>query len=99
MSNPGLTRPDDCSIRAAVEQAGFAEGTRGVPGIDGCPPADDDLPMPGRDRRVPYYRLRQVRNAALAGIPHGYGYPIRQLATGSAWLVADNPRQQTEAGR
>ena len=56
MFDPGFTRPDVCSIRAAAAQAEFAEAARGVLGADGCPPADDDLPLPGRDRRVPYRR-------------------------------------------
>ncbi len=84
MSDPGPSRPDVCSIRAAAGQAEFAEAARGVLGADGCPPADGDHPLLGRDRRVPYRRLRQVVNAALASIPHGFGYPIRQLGTGGA---------------
>ena len=99
MYDPGLSRPDVCSIHAAAEQAEFAEAARGVLGADGCLPTDDDLPLPGRDRRVPYHRLRQVLNAALASIPHRFGYPIRQLGTGGAWLVAGNRGQGTGAGR
>ena len=99
MYNPGLSRSDVCSIRAAAEQAKFAEAARGVLGADGCLPADDELPLPGRDRRVPFHCLRQVPNAALAGIPHRFRYPIRQLGTGGAWLVGGNRGQGTGAGR
>jgi hypothetical protein len=99
MSDPSPSRPDVCSIRAAAGQAEFAEAARGVLGADGCPPTDGDHPLLGRDRRVPYRRLRQVVNAALASIPHGFGYPIRQLGTGGARLVADNRGQGTGAGR
>ena len=99
MSDPGPSRPDVCSIRAAAEHAEFAEAARGVPGVGGRPPTDDDRPLPERDRRVPYRRLRQVVNAALASIPHGFRCPVRQLGTGGAWLVADNRGQGTGAGR
>ena len=99
MYDPDLSRPDICSIRAAAEQAEFAEAARGVLGTDGCPPTDDDPPLLGRDRRVPYHRLRQVPKAVLASIPHGFGYPVRQLGTGSAWLVAGSRGQGTGAGR
>jgi len=99
MSDPGLSRPDVGSIRAAAEQAEFAQAARGMLDADGCLPTDDDQPLSGRDRRVPYRRLRQVVNAALAGIPHGFGYPIRQLGTAGAWLVAGNRGQGTGAGR
>jgi hypothetical protein len=99
MYHPDLSQLDVCSIRAAAEQAKFAEAARGVLGADGCPPTYDDPPLPGRDRRVPYHRLRQVPKAALASIPHGFGYPIRQLGTGGAWLVAGNRGPGTGAGR
>jgi hypothetical protein len=99
MYDPGLTRSDVCSIHAAAEQAEFAEAACGPLGAGGCPPTDDDLPLPGRDRRVPYHRLRPVLNAALAGIPYRFKYPIRQLGTGGASLAADNRGQGTGAGR
>jgi hypothetical protein len=99
MSDPGPSRPDACSIRAAAGQAEFAEAARGVLGADSCRPADDDLPLSGRDRRVRYSRLCQVLNAALARIPHGFRYPIRQPGTRGAWLVADNRGRGTGAGR
>ena len=99
MFDPGLSRPDICSIRAAAEQAEFAEAARGVPGADGYPPTDNDLPLPGRDRRIPYHRLRQLVNEALANIPHTFRYPIRQLGTAGAWPVAGNGGQGTGAGR
>ena len=99
MYDPGLSRPDACSIRAAAGQAECTEAARGVLGADGCLPTDGDLPLPGRDRRVPHHRLRPVLNAALASIPHKFSYPIRQLGTAGAWLVADNRGQGTGAGR
>jgi hypothetical protein len=99
MSDPGLSRPDACSVRAAAEHAELAETARGVPGADGCPPADGDLPLPGRDRRVPYRRLRRAVNAALASFPHGSGYPIRQFGTAGASLVAGHRGPGTGAGR
>jgi hypothetical protein len=46
MSDPRLSRPDVCSIRAAAEQAEFAEAARGVLGADACPPTDGDHPLP-----------------------------------------------------
>jgi len=99
MSNPDLSRPDVCSIRAAAGRAEFAEAARGVFGADGCLPTDDDLPVPDRDWRVPCRRLRPARNADLASIPHRVRYPIWQLGTGGASLVAGNPGQRAEAGR
>ena len=99
MSDPGLSRLDVCSIRAAAEQAEFAEAARGVLGADGCPPTNGDLPLAGRDRRVPYRRLRRVVNAARASIPHGFGYPTWHLGTAGASLVADNRGQGKGAGR
>jgi hypothetical protein len=94
MSKPGLSRPDVCSIRAAARHAAFAEAAPGLLGAGGCPPADDDLPLPGRDSR-----LRPVLPAALASIPHRFKDPIRQLGTIDASLVADVRRQRTGAGR
>ncbi len=99
MSDPDLSRPDACSIHAAAGQAEFAEAARGALGAGGCLPPDDDLPLPGRDRRVPDHRICQVPNAALASIPHKFSYPIRQLGTGGAWLVGGNRGQGTGAGR
>ena len=99
MSDPVPAGP--MSVRSALPPGTRSSRTqpRGVPGAGGCPPADDDPPLPGRDRRVPYRRLRPVPNAALAGIPHRFGYPIRQLGTAGAWLVAGNRGPGTGAGR
>jgi hypothetical protein len=99
MFDPRPSQPDVCSIRGAAGQAKFAEAAHGMLDADGCLPTDDDLPLPGRDRRVPYHRLRQVLNAALASIPHGFRYPARQLGTEGAPLVADNCGRGTGAGR
>ena len=41
MSDPGITRPDLCSIHAATEQAEFADAVRGLLSADGYPLADD----------------------------------------------------------
>ena len=42
MSDPGFTRPDLCSIRAAAEQAEFAGAARGLLSADGYPLAEDN---------------------------------------------------------
>ena len=78
-SDPDLSRPDVRSTRAAAKQVEFAKTARGLLAADGCPSADDDLPLPRRDRRVPYHRLRSVLNADLASIPHRVKYLIRGL--------------------
>ena len=54
MPHPYLTRPNICSIRAAARQAELAEGVRAMTDIDGWLPADGNLPLPGRGRRVHY---------------------------------------------
>jgi hypothetical protein len=55
------------------------------------------------DRRATYYRTRyrtrDLMNAVLAGVLHAFGYPIRQLGTGGAWLVIGHRGQRTGAGR
>jgi hypothetical protein len=99
MSDPGLSRPNVYSIRAAAERTEFAEAARGVLSANGCPPTDGDLPCPGRDRRAPYRRLRRAVNTALASFPDGFGYPIRQLGTGGASLVTGDRGPGTRAGR
>jgi hypothetical protein len=98
MFDPDLSPPDICSIRAAAEQVELAGAARGLLGTDGCPPVDYDLPLLGRDRRAPYYRLRPVRKA-LASVRHGFKYRIWQLGAGGAWLVVGNREQRTGAGR
>jgi hypothetical protein len=95
MSNPDLSRPDVCPIHAAAEQAAFAEAARGVPGADRSSSADDDLPVPGRHRRIPRHRLRPVLNAALTSTPHRFRYPIRQPDAAGARLAAGNRGQGT----
>ena len=47
MPDPGFTRPDLCSIRAAAGQAEHAEAARGGLSADSHPPAGDDR-HPGR---------------------------------------------------
>jgi len=96
MYDPDLSRPDVRSNHTAAEQAESAEAARSVLGADGCLPTDDGLPLPGRDRRVPYHRLRPVLNTS---IPHRVKYPIRQLGTRGGSLVAGNGGQGTGAGR
>ena len=46
MPDPGVTRPDLCSIRAAAGQAEHAEAVCGGLTADGRPPAGDDPPAP-----------------------------------------------------
>ena len=55
MSDPGLTRPDLCSIRTAAEQEELAESLHGGYSADGYPLGDDDPPAPrasGIDRAI-----------------------------------------------
>ena len=55
MPDPGFTRPDLCSIRAAAEQEELAEAVRGGFSADGYPLGDDDPPAPltsGIDRAI-----------------------------------------------
>ena len=69
MPDPGFTRPDLCSIRAAAEQAELAEAVRGGFSADGHPPADDDPPAPlasGIDRAIRLSTAAAV--LAVAGI-------------------------------
>jgi hypothetical protein len=91
MSDLGFTRPDLCSIRAADEQAEFAGAVRGVLSADGYPLAGDD-----RHHLSPH---RDLMNMVLAGVLHAFGYPVRQIGTGGAWLVAGHRGQRTGAGR
>jgi hypothetical protein len=81
MPDPGLTRPDLCSIRAATEQAEPAGAVRGVPGADGRPPAGDDPPAPpasGIDRAIRLSTAAAV--LAVAGIAayvaYGHAYAV-----------------------
>ena len=48
MSDPGVTRPDLCPVRAAAGQAEPAGAARGGFSADGCPPACDYPPAPRR---------------------------------------------------
>ena len=69
MPDPGVTRPDLCSIRAAAAQAEPAEAVRGGLSADGHPLVGDDPPAPrvsGIDRAI---RLSTaVAVLAVAGI-------------------------------
>jgi hypothetical protein len=47
MPDPGLTRPDLCSIHAAAEQEELAEAVRGGFSADGCPLGGDVPSVPG----------------------------------------------------
>ena len=81
MPDPGFTRPDLRSIRAATEQAEHAGSVRGVLRVDGHPPAGDDPPAPlesGIDRAI---RLSTVAAVlAVAGIAayvsYGHAYAV-----------------------
>ena len=69
MSDPGFTRPDLCSIRAAAGQAELAEAARGGLSADGHPPAGDYPPAPlasGIDRAIRLSTAAAV--LAVAGI-------------------------------
>ena len=69
MPDPGFTRPDLCSIRAADAQAEPAGAVRGGLSADGHPPAGDDPPAPpasGIDRAIRLSTAAAV--LAVAGI-------------------------------
>ena len=69
MPDPGFTRPDLCSIRAAAEQAELAGAVRGELTANGHPLADDDPPAPlasGIDRAIRLSTAAAV--LAVAGI-------------------------------
>ena len=69
MPDPGITRPDLCSIRASAGQAELAEAVRGGHGADGHPPAGDYPPAPlasGIDRAIRLSTAAAV--LAVAGI-------------------------------
>ena len=69
MPDPGFTRPDLCSIRAAAGQAEPAGAVRGGLSADGHPPAGDDPPAPlasGIDRAIRLSTAAAV--LAVAGI-------------------------------
>ena len=69
MPDPGITRPDLCSIRAADGQAEHAEAAGSGLTADGHPPADDDppaLPASGTDRAIRLSTAAAV--LAVAGI-------------------------------
>ena len=85
MSEPGFARSDLCSIRAAAEQAGFADPARRLLSADGHPLAD--------------HGICHLANAAIGDVLHAFGYPVRQPGTRRAGLVAGHSGQGTEAGR
>ena len=69
MPDPGFTRPNLCSIRAAAGQAEPAGAIRGGLSADGHPPAGDDPPAPlasGIDRAIRLSTAAAV--LAVAGI-------------------------------
>jgi hypothetical protein len=69
MPDPGLTRPDLCSIRAAAGQEQLAQAARGGVSADGYPMGDDDPPAPlasGTDRAIRLSTAAAV--LAVAGI-------------------------------
>jgi hypothetical protein len=81
MSDPGFTRPDLCSIRAAAEQTEHSGAVCGVLSADGRPPADDDPPAPlmsGIDRAIRLSTAAAV--LAVAGIAayvsYGHAYAV-----------------------
>ena len=69
MPDPGLARPDLCSIRTAGGQEELAEAVRGGFSADGCPPGVDDPPAhraTGIDRAIRLSTAAAV--LAVAGI-------------------------------
>ena len=69
MPDPGFTRPDLRSIRAAGEQEELAEAVRGGFSADGYPLADDDLSAPLRSSVDRAIRLSTAAAVfAVAGI-------------------------------
>src|SRR5690348_13514256 len=89
MPDPGFTRPDLCSIRAATEQAEPAGAARGGLSADGHLPAGDDTPAPlasGIDRAIRLSTAAAV--LAVAGIAayvsywHAYAVVLAHGETG-----------------
>jgi hypothetical protein len=81
MPDPGFTRPDLCSIRAADAEAEPAGAVRGGHDADGHPPAGDDPPAPsprGIDRAIRLSTAAAV--LAVAGIAayvsYGHAYAV-----------------------
>jgi hypothetical protein len=81
MPDPGFTRPDLCSIRAAAGQAEPAGTARAGLGADGHPPPGDDPPAPqasGIDRAIRLSTAAAV--LAVAGIAayvsYGHAYAV-----------------------
>ena len=91
MSDPGLTRPDLRSIRAATEQAEVADAIPGLHGADDRPLVRDD-PLAALARDV-------ACTLAEAGVLHASGCPDRQRDTGGACPVISCRGQRTGAGR
>jgi Protein of unknown function (DUF2637) len=81
MPDPGLTRPDLCSIRAAAGQAEPAEAARGGHGADSHPLAGDDPPAPpasGIDRAIRCSTAAAVLTVAgiAAYVSYGHAYAV-----------------------
>ena len=81
MPDPGVTRPDLCSKRAAAGQAEPAGAARGRLSVDGHLPAGDDPPAPpagGIDRAIRLSTAAAV--LAVAGIAayvsYGHAYAV-----------------------
>ena len=81
MPDPGITRPDLCSKRAAAERAELAEALCGGLSADHYPPAGDDPPAPlanGIDRVIRLSAAAAV--LAVAGIAayasYGHAYAV-----------------------
>ena len=85
MPHPGFVRSDLCLIRAAAEQAEFADAARRLLSADG--------------HLLAYHGICDLTNAAIGDVLHTCGYPVWQPGTGRARLVADHRSQGTEAGR
>jgi Protein of unknown function (DUF2637) len=91
-SDPGVTRPDLCSIRASTKQKEHAEAARDRLTADGHPPAGDDPPAPlasGIDRAIRLSTAAAV--LAVAGIAayvsYWHAYAV-VLALGETGITA-----------
>ncbi len=91
MYDPGFSRPDFCSIRAADGEADPAGSVRGLLSTDGRPLAGDDPPSPlarDADRTLPEAGI--LRALEHSGGPGG---------TAALWPVIGCRGQRTGAGR
>ena len=88
MSHTDLGRLDLAALRAAAEDAEFAEAEARL------------LDSYGYRLRYCIYRdTRQAMNAAIGCVLAGFGYQITPFGSGGAWLVTGCHIGGTEAGQ